>query len=50
MGPAATPDAIASIAKGAGELFFDPTFSPDGTSLEGFLKTLEQMKQLAQEA
>ena len=33
---------------GADELFFDPTFSPDGTSLERFLKTMEQMKQLAQ--
>ena len=33
---------------GADELHFDPTFSSDGTSLEGFLKSLEQMKQLAE--
>ncbi len=34
----------------ADELFFDPSFSPDGTSLEGFLKTMKQMKQLSEEA
>lgn len=33
---------------GADELFFDPSFSPDGTSLEGFLKTMERMKQLVE--
>ena len=33
---------------GADELHFDPTFSTDGVSLEGFLKSLEQMKQLAE--
>ena len=32
---------------GVDELHFDPSFSPDGTSLDGFLKTMVQMKQLA---
>jgi hypothetical protein len=35
---------------GADELCFDPTFSPDGVSLEGLLKSMEQMKQLSAEA
>ncbi len=35
---------------GADEMHFDPTFSPDGTSLEGFLKSLEQLKELADAA
>ncbi len=33
---------------GADEMHFDPTFSPDGTSLEGFLKSLEQLKEVAE--
>ena len=32
---------------GTDELHFDPSFSPDGTSAEGFLKGMEQIKQLA---
>ena len=32
---------------GADEILFDPTFSPDGTSVEGFLSRMEQMKELA---
>ena len=48
-----SPDEIkAAIASsreiGVAELHFDPSFSPDGTSLDGFLKTMEQMKQLAE--
>ena len=35
---------------GTDEVFFDPTFSPDGTSTEGFLKVMEQMKGLASDA
>ena len=35
---------------GADELCFDPAFSTDGASLEGFLKTMEQMKQVPAEA
>ena len=42
---------IAAIREiGVDEIHFDPTFSPDGTSLEGFLKTMEQMKILAEVA
>ncbi len=33
---------------GADEMHFDPTFSPEGTSLEGFLKSLEQLKEVAE--
>ncbi|HJN86310.1 MAG: hypothetical protein QF714_10980 [Dehalococcoidia bacterium] len=40
-------DIQATRALGADELCFDPTFSPDGVSLEGFLKTMDQMKKLA---
>ncbi len=43
-------DIKATKALGADELCFDPTFSSDGGSLEGFLKTMEQMKKLAAEA
>lgn len=32
---------------GAAELFFDPVFSPDGNSLERFLKRMEQLRALA---
>ena len=47
-----SPDEIKSDIQatkniGAHELFFDPTFSPDGTSSAGFLNRMEQMKQLA---
>ena len=31
---------------GADELFFDPIFSPDAKSLEGFLNRMEQMREL----
>ena len=31
---------------GADELVFDPTFSPAGTSVDGFLKTMEQLKSI----
>ena len=48
IGPAASPEAIIRVAKRAEELHFDPTFSPDGTSLEGFLKSLEKLKELAE--
>jgi hypothetical protein len=40
-------DIQATKALGPDELCFDPTFSPDGVSLEGFLKTMEQMKELS---
>ena len=39
-------DIQATKALGADDLCFDPTFSSDGTSLNGFLKTMEQMKEL----
>ena len=42
-----TSDIQGAKKVGADELFFDPTFSPNGTSLEGYLSRLEQMKQLA---
>ncbi len=41
-------DIAAAREIGVTELHFDPSFSPDGTSLEGFLKTMEQMKVLAE--
>ena len=38
---------IVSMQKlGATELFFDPTFSPDGASVEGFLSRMEKMRNL----
>lgn len=40
-------DIAASRDLGAAEIFFDPTFSPQGTSLSGFLATMEQMRELA---
>ena len=43
-------DIAATRELGVAELHFDPSFSPDGVSLKGFLKTMEQMKQLADEA
>ncbi len=39
---------IASIQElGVAELHFDPSFSPDGTSVDGFLSRMEQMRELA---
>ena len=40
-------DIAASSELGVAEIHFDPSFSTDGTSLEGFLKTMEQMKALS---
>ena len=40
-------DITASRELGVTEIHFDPSFSTDGTSLEGFLKTMEQMKDLS---
>ena len=40
-------DIAATRDVGADELFFDPTFSPDGTSVDGFLSRMEQMRELA---
>ncbi len=40
-------DIQATKALGADELCFDPTFSPDGATLEGFMKSMDQMKQLS---
>ena len=40
-------DIQATQNAGADELFFDPTFSPAGATVEGFLKTLEQIKSIA---
>ena len=31
---------------GAAELFFDPTFSPDGATVEGFLSSMERIREL----
>ena len=42
-------DIQATKSVGADELFFDPTFSPDGASVAGFLTRMEQVKQLAEE-
>ena len=47
-----TPDQIkADIAEtrelGVAELHFDPSVSPDGATVEGFLSRMEQMKELA---
>ena len=42
-------DIAATRELGAAELFFDPTFSPGGTSVEGFLSRMEQMRELASE-
>ena len=40
-------DIAATREMGVTELHFDPSFSSEGTSLEGFLQSMEQMKQLA---
>ena len=42
-------DIAATRELGAAELFFDPTFSPDGVSVEGFLSRMEQIRELASE-
>ena len=42
-------DIAATRELGAAELFFDPTFSPDGASVDGFLTRMEQIKELASE-
>ncbi len=41
------PDIAATREIGAAELFFDPTFSPDGVSVEGFLSRMEMVRELA---
>ena len=40
-------DIAATQEIGVAELHFDPSFSPDGTSVDGFLSRMEQMKELA---
>jgi hypothetical protein len=40
-------DIDATRALGADEMFFDPTFSPLGETVEGYLAELEEMKKLA---
>ena len=39
-------DIVAVRELGAAELFFDPTFSPDGTSVDGFLSSMERIRDL----
>lgn len=39
-------DIEATRELGAAEIFFDPSFSPDGESVEGFLSRMEQMREL----
>jgi hypothetical protein len=38
-------DAVRGL--GAAEVFFDPTFSPDGATLDGFLASMERLRKLA---
>ena len=40
-------DIVATRELGATELHFDPTFSPDGVSLDRFLSRMEQIRELA---
>jgi probable F420-dependent oxidoreductase len=40
-------DIAATREVGAAELHFDPSVSPDGTSVDGFLSRMEQMRELA---
>ena len=40
-------DIKATKELGAHEVHFDPTFSPDGESIDGFLKSMEQVRELA---
>ncbi|MCH7998435.1 MAG: TIGR03619 family F420-dependent LLM class oxidoreductase [Chloroflexi bacterium] len=42
-------DIAATRELGAAELFFDPTFSPDGVSVDGFLSRMEMVRELASE-
>ena len=42
-------DIAATRELGVAELHFDPSFSPDGVSVEGFLLRMEQMRELASE-
>ncbi|MFB3094075.1 MAG: LLM class flavin-dependent oxidoreductase, partial [Dehalococcoidia bacterium] len=42
-------DIAATREIGAAELFFDPTFSPDGVSVEGFLSRMEMVRERASE-
>jgi probable F420-dependent oxidoreductase len=39
-------DIKATRELGAAEIFFDPSFSPDGESVEGFLSRMEQIREL----
>ena len=39
-------DFAATRDLGVAEIFVDPTFSPAGRSLEGFLSTMEQMREI----
>ena len=39
-------DIVAMKELGATELFFDPTFSPEGASVDGFLSRMEKMREL----
>ena len=39
-------DITATREIGAAELNFDPSFSPEGTSVDGFVSTMEQIKEL----
>ena len=43
-------DIKATRGAGADELFFDPTHSPDGASVETLFRSMERMKQLSEEA
>jgi alkanesulfonate monooxygenase SsuD/methylene tetrahydromethanopterin reductase-like flavin-dependent oxidoreductase (luciferase family) len=42
-------DIAATRELGVAELHFDPSFSPDGVSVDGFLSRMEQMLELASE-
>ena len=39
-------DIVAMKELGAAELFFDPSFSPEGASVDGFLSRMEKMREL----
>ena len=43
-------DIAATREIGVAELHFDPSFSTDGETLDGFLRTMEQMKRLAEDS
>ena len=42
-------DIAATREVGVAEIHFDPSVSPDGVSVEGFLSRMEQMRELASE-